>query len=140
MIKLLTFKQFLEEQVYFPGTSDYGYWITNSGEIIPVPYLDHNKIAAEHFNIRRGQASYMHAYHNGWIRVVHEKKKFPGMVDLQFNPLYVSPQAIRTAYHAIRDVMKYHPDTFELKADIGKQSFSGNDARALNKLRTFPVQ
>jgi hypothetical protein len=46
-----------------PAT-EYGYWITDQGEIIPVDYLDHWRVC------RELGISYSNASNNGWIRLV----------------------------------------------------------------------
>lgn len=54
--------------------SSYGYWITDTGEFLSVPYEGHQKVAYNHSRI-----SYVHALHAGWIRI--------DIVELLKNPI-----------------------------------------------------
>lgn len=48
--------------------TEYGYWITDAGDIYPVSYEAHDKTAKEH------GTTYGHALHDGWIRIVSMRK------------------------------------------------------------------
>jgi len=58
--------------------TDYGYWITDRGRMIPVPAEAHGAVAARHLGIDYSHLTYDHtittAYERGWIRIVDQQK------------------------------------------------------------------
>ena len=104
--------------------SSYGYWITDTGEFLSVPYEGHQKVAYQHSG-----KSYGHALQAGWIRIV-----------LDHNELIVNYELGTTNVRAVASVSKLIRQTdLPVRIELRGRSYSGalftNKADALAIIR-----
>lgn len=97
---MITFKHFLIE-FELPQT-EYGYWITGEGEIIPVPMFGHDEKVEEY-----GFRSMDEVWQKGWIRVVTGNALNGGTVEVEYDPKYSKPKALSKLYYTVKTLGEY---------------------------------
>jgi len=139
---MFTFKQFLVEAgISFPGTSSYGYWVTETGKFIPVEPYGHMYAAAPVFfplknpNNLDDTVVYNKAFSKGWIRIVHTSRH-PEEVNVSFEQQHVSQKALRTILFAVVKERNYH-NNFALFVNDGNKESRADAHTAPALLRKY---